>query len=62
LEIEIRKYFSKELNVIKKYRNDIKGWKKGTIDHLILEAKNKKLSKIDAIVYILETYFKEIMQ
>lgn len=58
LKGKIKNHFSTELNLISKYRIE---WREGIFDHFINEAKDQKLSKIDTIVLILSSYFKEIM-
>lgn len=61
-DFEMGSYLSKEFNVISKYKKDLNKWDEGSFDKLILDAQEQKLSMGETVVFILENYFKEIME
>jgi hypothetical protein len=56
---KIRKEFSKELTIIKTYREELNS--KKCFEKYILQAKDKNMSLLETIVFILQDYLKEIL-
>ncbi|MBX0335559.1 hypothetical protein K3G39_20195 [Pontibacter sp. HSC-14F20] len=58
---EIEKYFSKELLAVRNYKRALNNWKQGSLDFLLSDAKATRITNLDAVILILEHYFKEVM-